>query len=193
MNSLRSDIFATPRALAIGVTAVGLACFALIAPLLSYYETTGQRLQDRQEVIRRYQDAAKDLPRLRQAATDARELTLGGALLLTGSSDAIAAAALQSALKELIENQGSTSTSAEMLAPDATGDVVHRVGVRMAFAASLESLTALLAQIETARPILFVANLDIHAQGEPEDQDGDQSLAVVIDVYGLTSGSRGPL
>ena len=189
MRSLRDSTSGKALALAIGVLLLGAIQFMVIAPLVSYYETTAQRLAERQEVAQRYQNAARDLPRLRSAAAQAQDHDAD--LLLTGSTDAVAAAALQSALKVLVELEGAKLNSAEMLPPETEknveDNVVRRVGVRIAFAGNLTLLATVLEGVEATRPVLSVGNLDIHAAADLDEEDEDRTLAIVMDVYGFHS------
>lgn len=187
MSALRDGASGKALALAIGVLVLGAIHFAIIAPLFSYYETTAHRLEDRQELVQRHQNDVRDLPRLRAAATQGRDQPLDGDLLLTGSTDAVAAAALQSVLKVLVELEGAKLNSAEMLLPEHEDGVLRRVGVRIAFTGNLTLLATVLEGVETTRPVLSVGNLNIHTAGDLDDEDEDQALAIVMDVYGFHS------
>jgi hypothetical protein len=183
--SLPDGVVGKAFALLIGVATLGAIHFAAVAPLFSYYESAARRLQDRQELARRYQNLARDLPRLRAAATQGLGQSPDGDLLLTGSTDAVAAASLQSTLKDLVEQERAKLTSAEMLPREPVDEVVRRVGVRIAFSGNLKLLTAVIERVETARPVLSIGNLDIHGTGASKAGDGDRTLAVAMDVYGF--------
>jgi hypothetical protein len=170
--------------LTIGVL-LGTFHFTVIAPLFSYYETNAQRLAERQELVQRYQNAAHELPRLRAAAAQGQGRLLDADLLLSGSTDAVAAAALQSVLKVLVELEGTKLTSAEMLPSETEDNVVRRVGVRIAFSGDLTMLTTVLEGVETTRPVLSIGNLDIHTAHDFDEEDEDHTLAIVMDVYGF--------
>lgn len=178
---------ASNRALALiaGVAVLGVVHFAVVTPLLGYYETTAQKLEERQVLAQRYQNAARDLVRLRAAATQGQVQPPD--LLLTGSTDAVAAASLQSVLKVLVELEGGKLNSAEMLPPETGDDVVRRVGVRVAFAGNLTLLATVLEGVEATRPVLSVGDLNIHAAGNLDDENEDQALAIIMDVYGFHS------
>jgi hypothetical protein len=187
VNSLRASTSGKALALVIGVLLLGAIHFAVIAPLFSYYETTARRLAERQELVQRYQSAARDLPRLRAAAAQGQDRPPDRDLLLTGSSDAVAAAALQSVLKVLVELEGARLNSAEMLPPESEDNVVRRVGVRIAFTGNLTLLATVLEGVETTRPVLSVGNLDIHTVADLNEEGEDHELAIIMDVYGFHS------
>jgi len=192
VNGLRDSTFRRALALAVGVLVLGATHFGVIAPLVFHYESTAQRLIERRELVRRYQRSARDLPRLRQAAAQRQDQSFDSDLLLTGSTDAVAAATLQSVLKVLVELEGARLTSAEMLPEETKEDVAKRVGVRIAFSGTLKLLAAVLEGIEMTRPILFVGNLDIHTAPDSGGDDEGDTLGIVIDVYGLLSSRSGP-
>src|SRR5262245_29936119 len=159
---------------------------AIVGPLTAFYQESGQRLEDRLEVVKRYRSAANDLPRLRAEAKQWQEGEHDSTLLLPGASDALAAASLQSTLKRIVEEGSAKLETAQTLAPEAQ-DNFRRVGVRVAFSADLPLLTAVLLAIETARPVLTVGNLELHTDGESANGEIGGALAIAMDVYGFRS------
>jgi hypothetical protein len=168
-------------ALALLLLVVATFYFAILSPVLAFYDGNAERLEQRRETVRRYQNAANDLPRLREEAKQRRAQSNRPELLLTGASDAIAAAALQSNLKDIIEGEGAKITSASVLTPDVE-DNYRRVGVRIAFSGDLELLTTVLLGIEAAHPALIAGNLDVRVTGNADEET--PTLAVAMDVFG---------
>ena len=187
MSSARDGASSKALALIAGALVLGAVHFAVIAPLFSYYEATAQKLKERQVLVQRHQNAVRNLPRLRAVAEQARRQPPNGDLLLTGSTDAVDAAELQSTLKVLVELEGAKLDSAEMLPPDTEESVLRRVGVRVAFTGNLTLLTTVLEGVEATRPVLSVGNLDVHMAADPDEKDDDRTLAIVMDVYGFHS------
>jgi len=173
-------------ALAIGGLAIVVFNFAIVQPLYAFYDAGAQRLQDRLDIVARYRSAANDLPRLQADAKQWSDQTRNGSLLFSGSSDAIAAATLQSTLKDMVEQGGAKLTSAQTLPPE-TENNFRRVGVRVAFSGDLTLLTAVLAGIETARPVLTVVNLELHGESDSSNGDSGGALTIAMDVYGFRS------
>lgn len=171
------------KILALGICAMlaAVAYLALIQPLLGLYEDGEQRLQERMELVQRLQGSVRDLPRLRAQAAQWHDKSSNGELLLAGTGDTVAAAALQSALKGLVEDGGASLTSAEVLPPQ-TQDKFRRIAIRVSFTGDLTLLTSVLRGVETAHPVMFVDNLEIHGA-----DGGDTDLAVAFDVYGFRS------
>lgn len=168
------------------VTAVGLAALALLAlytfvidPVAALYETNRQQLDEQLEIAARYRGWAAELPALRKEAKERRDHANA---LLRGGSDQEAAALIQSTLKTIVEDEGSKITTAEVL-PSEKEDNFTRVVVRTSFASNLKSLTAILRQVESGAPALFVRSIDVHADTSSGSEE--PPLAVVLSVYGF--------
>jgi general secretion pathway protein M len=170
------------KALAFSIAALLLFALylAIVMPLVGYYDASAQVLRDRRDVLKRYESAVQDLPRLRAQGQKNRQQS--GNLLLTGSSDAVTAAALQSTLKDLVEADGATLESAQTLPAEKLGNF-RRVGVRLSFSGSLELLTSVLLGVETANPVLSIGALELHSS----DEEAGQDLTIAMDVYGFRS------
>lgn len=176
------------RILALSLLALLPAMFALVCvpPVLGLYEARQDRVEERVQLAQRYRALAGALPALRKAEKTWRDRS-GGDLLLAGSSDALAAAALQSALKDMADDAGAELSSSQSL-PTRAADNFRRIGIRIVLTGNLESLVGVLRQIETARPLLSAGDFDIDAaSGEPDDRQ-DPNLSVTLDVYGFRAG-----
>src|SRR4029077_14722484 len=80
---------------------------------------------------------------------------------LDGSSDAVAAANLQSRIEELAASVGAMISSTESLPAEMRGGY-RRIGLRYVLNGQYETLVKLLARLEAATPPLVVDNLHIH-------------------------------
>jgi hypothetical protein len=180
------------RALAVAIAVAGVAVFYVLAisPVLAFYDDQAQLLEQRTEVAQRFRILARELPDLRVADKKWRD-QFGGELLLTGSSDAIASAAIQTMMKSTVEDAGAKLTSAEILPAKAEGDF-RRVGIRVAFSGDIKLVTAVLRSLETAHPVLFAGDFDLHSGLGSSASDGDgagsDGLAVTLDIYGFRAG-----
>jgi hypothetical protein len=108
----------------------------------------------------------------------------GERLLLSGSSDSLAAAELQSTLKDLVEAEGAKLTSTTVLPPEIV-DRFRRVGVRISFSGDLKLLTGVLQGIEKSHPVMAVSGLELHVMGDSVDAGEDPNLAVALDIVGF--------
>lgn len=172
------------KAAALSILALGAIAshFAILSPVLAFYDSNAQRLEQKRELVRRYENAAGALSELRGLANERQGRVRGQEALLTGSSDAVAAAALQSLLKDMVAAEGVRINSAGTLPPETQGDF-RRVGIRIAFSGDLKSLTTVLKGIEGAHPVLAVGDLELNAAGGTEE-DKIPNLAVTLDVFG---------
>jgi general secretion pathway protein M len=181
MSGLPEGARGKALALAIGALLLCTLYVVIVMPLHGFYDRNAQALQDRRQVLTRYESAVEDLPRLRDEAQQRRQQS-GGGLLLAGSSDAVAAADLQSTLKDLVEADGATLESAQTLPAEPLGNF-RRVGVRLSFSGNLELLTSVLLGVETANPVLSVGSLEL----DSSDEESGQDLTIAMDVYGFRS------
>ena len=183
------------QALALAIAALGAIVLYLliVSPVLAFYGEGEDLLDQRLAMAGRYEALARELPALRGADKKWRDQE-GGELLLEGSSDALASAALQATMKSLVEDAGTKLASSEVLQPTSDGNF-RRVGIRVVFSGDLKLVTAVLRGVETSRPILSVGNFSLRAGGGPastEDTDDESAsagdsgaLSVTLDVYGF--------
>lgn len=176
-------------ALVVAALAVVILYLLVISPVLAFYGEREDQLDRRLAMAGRYEVLARELPALRAADKTWRDQE-GGELLLEGSSDAIASAALQAVMKKLVEDAGARLSSSEVLQPAANGNF-RRVGIRVAFSGDLKLVTAVLRGVETSRPILSVGDFSLRSgnaavSGDENTAAGDSGpLSVMLDVYGF--------
>ena len=180
------------QALALAIAFFGLVVcyFLILSPLLQFFGDRANLLDQRVVMAERYKALASQLPRLRAADKTWRDRS-GGELLLDGSSDAVASAALQAVMKGLVEDAGARMSSSEVLQPSLAGNF-RRVGIRVVFSGDLKLVTAVLRGVETSRPILSVGDFSLRGGGSSRasedstnDDGGSGTLAVTLDVYGF--------
>jgi general secretion pathway protein M len=171
-------------AIAILILVILTVYFAIFSPVLAYYENMAETLEQRRELLRRYESAVNELPRLRAQQKQRRTGASAAQFLLTGASDAIATAALQANLKDIVESNGAEIASSAMLPSDTAG-ALRRTGVRVAFSGDLQLVTAVLLEIEAAHPVLSVENLELHRATGNGNDDENPHLAVSLDVFGF--------
>jgi general secretion pathway protein M len=176
-------------ALVVAALAVVVLYLLVISPVLAFYGEREDQLDRRLAMAGRYEVLARELPALRAADRTWRDQE-GGELLLEGSSDAIASAALQAVMKKLVEDAGARLSSSEVLQPAANGNF-RRVGIRVAFSGDLKLVTAVLRGVETSRPVLSVGDFSLRSgnaavSGNENAAAGDSGpLSVTLDVYGF--------
>ena len=167
-------------AISIAVLMLGVLYAVIVMPLQDLYAANAQALEERRALLQRYERASVELPRLRIESEQRDAQSGGGGLLLPGTTDGLAAADLQSTLKDLVEEGGAALDSAQTLPSETLGNF-RRVGVRISFSGGLELLTAVLLGVETAKPVLSVGGLQI----DSSDEETGEDLTVAMDVYGF--------
>jgi len=180
------------RALAVAIAALGaVVCyFAIVSPVLGYYNDQAAMVQQRTDMAERFKTLAHELPSLRTADKKWRD-QFGGDILLTGQSDADASASIQGMMKQAVEEAGSKLTTSEIL-PEKTEGEFRRVGIRVAFSGDLKLITTVLKSLATAHPVLFSGEVDLHAGSGQDDSAGggagSETLTMTLDVYGFRAG-----
>lgn len=192
MKNLPEGMAGQLLALLIAALGAGILYLLIISPVLGFYGERDALLSQRLATAQRYQALARQLPGLREADKKWRDQE-GGDFLLEGSSDALAFASLQTAMKGLVEKAGASLSSSEVIQP-ATEGQFRRVGIRVVFSGDLKLVTAVLKGVETSRPILSVGDFSLHTGGGAGVADSDEegaaadtggTLSVTLDVYGF--------
>lgn len=185
MNDLPTG--ARGKAVAIGLCILVIAAvyLVIVSPLVSLYEGNAEQLQARLQLEQRLQRSAKALPEASAEADQTQDQESAGDELFDGESDSVAAATLQSTVKDLVEGAGARLISSEVL-PSEKRETLQRVGIHVSFNGSLSLLTGVLQGIQLAHPVILVDNVDIHsADGTDQAPGGQKQLAIALDVYGF--------
>jgi general secretion pathway protein M len=151
------------RALALLLTLLVLAAaWMLIAqPVIDWHAGLTQAVENRGAVARRLEAVAETLPALRQQV----EQVVAGApptVLIEGSTDALAGAALQARLRDFAARAQLELSSAETLPAEDAGSV-RRIGVRISAVAPWPVLVRLLRDLDESTPRLLVDDVQLQA------------------------------
>ncbi len=177
------------RLAAVGLLIAVVAAIAVfgVLPILQAYEDTEIALERAKEQVTGFERVARG-----RSAYEARlaELTAresASQVYLQGATDALAAARLQDQVSGLIERHGGTVRSIQSL-PGEDDDEFRRVAVRVQFTGTTVSLFQALHSLETARPLVFVDNLDIRnrrSRRRSNQQADNPALNVSLDLSGF--------
>ena len=137
-------------------------------------------------LVPRLKAAADELPELRARVAQLRATAGARKVTLDGSSDAIAAANLQSHIEELAASVGVTIGSTESLPVEVRGGY-RRIGLRYTLSGPYESLVKLIAKLEAATPPLVIDALHIHGVLRRPGTPAAGSLDAGLDVFGFRS------
>ena len=170
------------------IVALAVLCVLVVLPLANVYEDASARIDAAQITIARYEDAKARLPVL-LTTLDTAERNLPRALLLAHASAAETQAGLQTTLQNLISGSGVSPMSSRSLPPIARGAFVA-IGAELHVKATPPSLAKLIAQIESAKPLLRIETLTISTpeggQG-PVDDGGQPELSAEMTIAGLAA------
>ncbi len=164
-------------ALAILLLLLGIVWRGILAPLLDWAGEEQDAAEQSLKLIAGFEHAAAARPALEDQlrALHAREASLTG--FVGGASTALAAAQLQVEIRKIIESNGGEIKSVQNL-PAAKKEDFEKIDIRYDIQAPMSALGAMLYQIETHNPALFVEAVGIgapdtwrpdgHAAGEPK-------------------------
>jgi hypothetical protein len=166
--------------------------FLVVTPLVDLYAGRQSVLENRRTLLPRLKAAAQELPELRTKVSELRAAVGTRRVTLDGSSDAVAAANLQSRIEELAASVGAMISSTESLPAEVRAGS-RRIGLRYVLNGPYETLVKLLAKLEAATPPLVVDNLHIHGRLRAERRGGAAAttgLDAGLDVYGYRANEN---
>jgi general secretion pathway protein M len=179
------------RFLALSLLLVALGGIYLLAaaPLLDFYAERTAAVENSRMLLPRLKAAANELPGLRARVAELRAGAGTRKVTLEGSSDAIAAANLQSHIAELAATAGVAIGSTESLPAEVRGGY-RRIGLRYALSGPYETLVKFLASLEMATPPLVIDNLQIHGALRRPGTAAASTLDAGLDVYGFRNNEN---
>jgi general secretion pathway protein M len=173
--------------LALGLTLLAAAVIWIgaIAPVWGWYDDRAELLRRQNAIAHRMASLVESLPALRrQVATIAGDATSSGgvnndtAVLLTGTSDPVAAASLQQRIEDLATQAGVRVGSEEILPSTAEGDL-RAIAVRLTLTAPFRSLVAMLLALSRSETPMVVDELLLRG---PPARPGENDLPVDVSL-----------
>jgi len=136
---------------------------AVAEPLIGWYEARSDALAASRITLAHMAERAADLPALRRLAASTHRVDAApNGALLTGDSDAIAAATLQGTIEDMASAAGATLTSTEAL-PGVQQGAFRQIALRIALSGRWPVLIGLLQAIDASDLRLLVDDLEFHA------------------------------
>jgi len=150
------------RLLALALLAVPLLLgyAVLIAPYRQLLAENRERIADLQFQLERLQKVVSRIPLWQQQLKELEAFQADNRYYLTGTTPALASAALQNLLGEVVREADGEMASTQTL-PAKSEDGFTRIAVRIRFSASTTALRQILHTIESGRPLLIVENLTV--------------------------------
>lgn len=183
-DGLRGQVLAT----ALTLTLLAALWFGLAAPLIGWYHGRAEALVQRQILLRHMQDLVETLPALEHAhpAAQAPQVTL-----LPGATDALAAAAMQTAVQAIATGSRVELASVETLPVEVRG-AYRRIGLRVALSAPWPALVELLRAAGQGQPSMLVDDLQLHAPPVPTSAaDAPVSASFTLLAFRAATGGGG--
>jgi general secretion pathway protein M len=175
-------------ALALLAVGLGVLWTAVASPLLDWHAERTEQLAQRRLMLAHMEQIVATLPALRQEAGRAGSNVPPATELLSGATDAIAGAMLQSAVQDMTAAAGATLASSEALPGEQQGNF-RRVALRVAVRGDWPELIALLRAVDESRLRLLVANLQLHATAQ-QQRTGPAPIEASFVVQGFRPGTE---
>jgi len=183
----------TPVAMAGRFAAVALLLGALAAvyvaiahPLLGEFRRNEEAIAGTVQMLARFQDVTVMRAGIEAQLNELRQREAQAGYILTGSTDALAAAELQDRIKMVVRESGGVVRSVQALPPEDEGSF-RRIAVRLQMTTTTESFFNVVYSLETMLPALFVDNIDVQSRSAKPAADKpatDPVLTVNLDLYG---------
>jgi general secretion pathway protein M len=181
--------FLKTRAAALGALAVGLVLIALlvVTPVVAAFSAQDDEIQDSLHQLSVYRAEIASKPALEAALNDLNRKGASVPGVVEGDSVALAQAALQSQIKALVEANGGTLRSVQMLPVTSQGgfDVI---AVQCDLSVPQARLQDLAYAVASHAPYLFVDEASIGAP--PADLDSPQLHDAALDIRWTVHGYR---
>lgn len=182
------------RLAAIGLLAAVIAAVAVFAvmPTLQAYDDTEIALARAKEQVIGFERVARGRSAYAARLEELTARESASQVYLQGETDALAAARLQDQVSGVIERHGGTVRSIQSL-PGQDDEDFRRVSVRVQFTGTTESLFQAVYSLETARPFVFIDNLDIRnrrSRRRANRQSDNPALNVTLDLSGFVRPPR---
>ena len=161
---------------------LSLAWIGIVAPLADLYQQRSQELQDRQNLAAQMHLLAASLPRLRAAAIaepDRRPAASG----LSGGTDALAAANLQTLVGQIASGSGVTISSIDTVTPQ-NSLWGRRIGVSLRLNGTYRAIVTFISRVLLAQPQMVVDDLELHNTAA-SSATADSLLDGSVSVFGF--------
>jgi hypothetical protein len=180
LRGRRGAFFALSIAVALALIVVGL-------PIGMLFAAQASDIRDSEEQIAAYQAEVGQRPQLEERLQALRQSAQSVPGLLTGTSAALAQAQLQSDMKGLIERNGGTLLSAQLL-PPARANGFDVVSISYDMTVPLGRFRSLIYAVETHTPFYFVNDADFimppnWRPGNPQNADPAMEVRWTIHAY----------
>jgi len=175
-------------AVAVTVLLVVLTWLAIVSPLVGWYQARDAALAQKQALAAHMQAVEQQLPGLRRAVVHLGADDGTARMLLSGASDAIAGANLQSALQALAAQAG-TSLDSIGMQPATSLQALRLITAQVTLTARWTMLVAFLRAVEIAQPRMIVDSISLNTASIPGSGQ-PSTLQATLSVTGFRAEGR---
>ncbi|MBK8175516.1 MAG: hypothetical protein IPK66_09735 [Rhodospirillales bacterium] len=175
------------------IVAIALPYRLIVSPLQERSAAYAEQIAARQDVLSRLRRLADSRPQLRERLEKLQSLPSSQEGYLSGDSETLVAADLQTLVRTIVERNGGKLESTQIL-PATSEGAFRRVTLRVRMSSDTDSLFHTLYDLESMLPYLFLDGLDIVARNRRGRAASKASapaseLGVSYDVYGYMRAS----
>ena len=176
------------RLAAVSILVALIASFSLliVRPLWLEYRNNDEAIADAGQLLARYKNLAGERARLESQLAQLHDRQAQQGYILTGGTDALAAAELQDRVKAVITESGGAMRSIQILSAEDDGRF-RRIAIRLQMTTTTEAFFEVAYALETTLPLLFLDNVDVQSRvarpvaGKPPPEP---VLNVTLDLFG---------
>jgi general secretion pathway protein M len=151
-------------AVALTVTVLVALWLGIAAPLIDWHGAEAEALAQRQALLRHMQALVATLPALEHAPAATKS---AAPALLSGTTDALAAAAMQSAVQAMAARSGVELASMETLPAEPRG-AYRRISLRVSLTAPWPAVIELLRAADQGQPRMLVDDVQLRVDPAPD-------------------------
>jgi hypothetical protein len=170
------------------LAALAAAWVFVVEPVAAKFEGYDRSISQSRELLARYMGVAAAKAQLETKLEELRRAQSAAGRFLEGGSVQLVAAQLQNTVKTLIEANGATLQSIQVL-PATDQDDFPKVIIRVNMNADTEALQKIFYALEAADPYLFLDNIDTRSRRvrarRRQHVPTEGKLQVRFDVYGF--------
>jgi hypothetical protein len=175
-----------------GLLALVMLWFGVVAPLQSWYNDRAVLLEQRRALLHRMQALSGTLPGLRNASAKRDgNGSESGTVVLTGATDAVAAADLQERVQKMAAEAGVSLTAVETLPAETTAGRWRKVSLRINLTAAWPVLVSLIQSAEQSPTRIFIDDVHFHSPVAATYAAGLPMQASMV-LYGFRLAEPGP-
>jgi general secretion pathway protein M len=180
-----------PVAIGLALLALGLAYLVLFHGFITQHIAYATEIAELKDAELRYRQIAAQRPQIEQRLAEVRQFQAGANYFLPEDSFDLAAANLNSQLKQIIADKARDPQRCQLISSQnerpTAPEPYQRVVVKVRMRCDLDDMTEILYELENATPFLFVIDLNFYPQqmfqgGMPQPNLGDMDAR--FDVYG---------